>query len=130
MARTAYTVDNPAKSPTGGNVTKRTGDATNGHSIPNSGNTRVLLVNSAASVATVYLWPGGTPNGANQAVASATSTGNPVGGLTPLVQPVSLAVAGSAGESKLVGPFPTSVYGTTLYFDPSATTVTFYAFEV
>jgi hypothetical protein len=131
MARTTYTVDNPAKAPTGGNVTKRTGDTANGHYVANSGNTRLLVVNTGVASATVYVWPGGTPNGANQAVASATSTGNPVGGLTPLVQPVVLAAAGSAGDAKLLGPFPQSVYTSTLYFDPaSGTTVNFYAVEV
>lgn len=134
MARTTYAVDNPGKSPLGGNVTKRTGDTANGHYVLNSGATRLLLVNTGVGAASVYLWPGGHPSGAAGAVASgatqASSAMPKAPGVSTVVQTVTLAAAGSAGDAKVLGPFDTSVYGTTLYFDPAAgTTVSFYVFE-
>lgn len=130
MARTTYTVDTPAKSTTGGNVVKRTGDNVNGHYIQNSGATRLLVVNTAAAVAHVYVWPGGHPGGHAGAVATgATQVAGTVGGLQTVVQDNQLAATGTAGDAKILGPFPQSVYGTELYFDPTAATVFFYAFE-
>jgi hypothetical protein len=57
---------------------------------------------------------------ARTAVGALTVSDSPV-----QVLPVNLA----ANENRLCGPFPTAVYGTTLYFDPSAATVKFVAFE-
>lgn len=127
MARTTYTVDNVAKTPTGTAVNLRTGDNVNGHYIPNSGATKLLLQNTAGAPAKVWFYPGGHPGGTTGAV---TAVDTAVGALTVSGSPVQvLPVNLAANENRLCGPFPQGVYGSVLYFDPSAATVKFVAFE-
>jgi hypothetical protein len=78
---------------TGVAVTEVTGDAANNHQVANNGDTYILAHNSGAGARTITFV-------INKAVDGVTPT------------PVARSLA--AGASKLFGPFPVSLYGSTL----------------
>ncbi len=72
------------------------GDATNNHSVANSGNTRIIARNSGAGarVLTIHF---------NRTVRGST--------ITPITKSI------PAGETWIFGPYPTDDFGTVLTFD-------------
>lgn len=109
MPATAVTVNNLDHKTPLAKPTSLACDATNGNSATNGGSLILELNNSGASTYTV-------------AVAFAST----VDGQT--VAPLSYSLA--AGETKLVGGFPVSIYGSTVVFTASNVAVKYIAYAV
>jgi hypothetical protein len=86
-----------------------TGDTVNGHSVANDGTMHITVANSLGSTGTVTLNIVQTVDG----LAAAGKT---------------VTIPANAVEHR-IGPFPTGVYGNTLTFTTSATTLTFRAYH-